>query len=197
MILEILRSIYLNRKNKTNPAFRPLSFFTATKRSFRVGLRDIDFNMHINNARYMVFMERGRWDHPVQTNTWDGMLKNKLNFIVAGIEMGYIREIRLFKKFDVETRYLGWDEKYFYLEQRFVADGKIHAYGLVKAVLLQQGKLASPASVASLLNIKDAPSELPEHIDYWKKMSIAKRAYSDNPDLNNAKKDNVALKQSA
>lgn len=191
MIFEILRSTFLNRKNKKNPAFRPLDFFATTKRRFRVGLRDIDFNMHINNARYMVFMERGRWDHPVKTASWDSFLANKLNFIVAGIEMGYIREIRLFKTFEVETRYVGWDEKYFYLEQRFVADGKIHAYGLVKAVLLQQGKLASPASVVTLLGIKDAPPELPEHIDYWKKMSVAKRAYSDNPDLNSAKKDSA------
>jgi YbgC/YbaW family acyl-CoA thioester hydrolase len=128
MIREILRSLVLNQRNKQSKRFQKRPFMSAVKRSFRVGLADIDFNMHINNARYMVFMERARWDHPVQTGTWDIMLKEKLNFIVAGIEMGYIREIRLGKKFQVESRYLGWDEKYLYLEQRFMADGKIHAY---------------------------------------------------------------------
>jgi len=85
MITEIIRSVYLNRKNKQRRDFAAQDFFAPTKRRFRVGLRDIDFNMHINNARYMVFMERARWDHPVQTATWDKMLANKLNFIVAGI----------------------------------------------------------------------------------------------------------------
>ena len=197
MITEILRSMYLNRKNKRRSDFQPQDFFAPTRRAFRVGLRDIDFNMHINNARYMVFMERARWDHPVQTATWDKMLGSKLNFIVAGIEMGYIREIRLFTRFEVETRYVGWDDKYFYMEQRFIANGKIHAYGLVKAVFLQQGKLASPAAVATQLNIGLPQEALPEHMDLWQKMSIAKRAYSDNPSLTQASKSNDVLKKSA
>ncbi len=178
MIGEILRSFVLNKRNKRNKSFQNLPFTQAVKRSFRVGLADIDFNMHINNARYMVFMERARWDHPVQTGTWDIMLKEKLNFIVAGIEMGYIREIRLAKKFHVESRYLGWDEKYFYLEQRFVADGKIHAYGMVKAVFLQQGKKTVPDKVAETLGIAHASDALPEHMDLWKRLSAAKRVYS-------------------
>ena len=180
MILEILRSIVLNKRNQLKKKPQAKDFMSVIKRSFRVGLRDIDFNMHINNARYMVFMERARWDHPVQTNTWDLMLKEKLNFIVAGIEMGYIREIRFGKRFDVETRYIGWDEKYIYLEQRFVAGGKIHAYGLVKAVFLQQGKRAEPEAVADILGVQRADDVLPEHMVLWKQLSNAKRDYSSN-----------------
>jgi YbgC/YbaW family acyl-CoA thioester hydrolase len=178
MIREILRSVILNKVNKRKKPASYKPFMESISRSFRVGLTDIDFNMHINNSRYMVFMERARWDHPVQTNTWDVMLKEKLNFIVAGIEMGYIREIRLGKKFEVETRYLGWDEKYFYLEQRFIADGKIHAYGMVKAVFLQQGKKAEPHGVANTLGIKQASGALPEHMELWKRLSSAKRTFS-------------------
>lgn len=178
MILEILRTIILNKRNKKRKDAEIKPFMSVVKRKFRVGVRDIDFNLHINNARYMVFMERARWDHPIQTNTWDVMLKEKLNFIIAGIEMGYIREIRYGKKFEVETRYLGWDEKYVYMEQRFVVGDKIHAYGLVKAVFLQRGKLAVPADVALLLGIKEASDPLPEHMQLWRKLSNAKREYS-------------------
>ena len=178
MIREILRSLILNKRNKLSKSSKHLPFMSVVKRQFRVGLMDIDFNMHINNARYMVFMERARWDHPVQTGTWDLMFKEKLNFIVAGIEMGYIREIRLGKKFEVESRYLGWDEKYLYLEQRFIADGKIHAYGMVKAVFLQKGKMAAPEKVAKILGITNAPDALPEHMALWKRLSSAKREYS-------------------
>lgn len=188
MITEILRSLYLNRKNRQDSGFKAKGFLETVSRSFRVGLRDIDFNMHINNARYMVLMEKARWDHPVQTNSWDMMLKNKLNFIVAGIEMGYIREIRLFKKFNVETTYMGWDDKYFYLEQRFVADGKIHAYGLVKAVFMQNGKLAVPAKVAEQLNLGTPAEPLPEHMELWQKLTTSKRFYSTSPQLVDLKK---------
>jgi YbgC/YbaW family acyl-CoA thioester hydrolase len=178
MIREILRCIVLNKRNELSKRYKSQPFMSAIKRDFRVGLFDIDFNMHINNSRYMVFMERARWDHPLQTDTWDVMLKEKLNFIVAGIEMGYIREIRVGKKFHVESRYLGWDDKYVYLEQRFIADGKIHAYGLVKGIFLQQGKKALPQEVAKLLGITRAPEALPEHMELWKRLAIAKREYS-------------------
>lgn len=178
MIREILRSVILNKIHQRKKNAKITPFMDVVSRPFRVGLTDIDFNMHINNARYMVFMERARWDHPVQTNTWDVMLKEDLNFIVAGIEMGYIREIRLGKKFEVETRYLGWDEKYFYLEQRFIADGKIHAYGMVKAVFLQKGKKAEPNAVAKMLGIQTAKEPLPEHMELWKRLSAEKRNYS-------------------
>lgn len=178
MIREILRSVILNKINQRKNRANITPFMDVVRRDFRVGLMDIDFNMHINNARYMVFMERARWDHPVQTNTWDVMLKENLNFIVAGIEMGYIREIRLGKKFEVETRYLGWDEKYFYLEQRFLADGKIHAYGMVKAVFLKKGKKTEPDQVAKTLGIMKAQEALPEHMALWKRLSSAKRNFS-------------------
>jgi YbgC/YbaW family acyl-CoA thioester hydrolase len=180
MIREILRTIILNKRNKKNNSFQVKPFMSVIKRNFRVGVFDIDFNMHINNARYMVFMERARWDHPIQTDTWDAMLKEKLNFIIAGIEMGYIREIRFGKKFEIQTQYLGWDDKYVYMEQRFVVGDKIHAYGMVKAVFLQRGKLAKPANVAEILGIDPVSQPLPEHMDLWKRLSGAKREYSAN-----------------
>ena len=156
-------------------------FMSVIKRKFRVGLADIDFNMHVNNSRYMVFMERGRWDHSVQTNTWDVMVKQKLNSIIAGIEMGYIREIRFGKPFDLETRFIGWDNKYVYLEQRFVVADKIYAYGLVKAVYFQRGQLIEPSAAMALLGVQQASQPLPQHMELWKTLSHAKKEYSVSP----------------
>ena len=57
MIREILRSIVLNKFSKKSQA-KP--FMSVVTRKFRAGLFDIDFNMHINNANYMRFMEKAR-----------------------------------------------------------------------------------------------------------------------------------------
>lgn len=178
MISEIIRTLVISVLNKKCKSFQPKPFMSVITRKFRVGLFDIDFNMHINNARYMVFMERARWDHPIQTNTWNIMLQEKLNFIVAGIEMGYIREIRFGKKFEIETHYVGWDDKYFYIEQRFLVGDKIHAYGLVKAVFLQDGVIKKPADVAKILGVNPLQEPLPAHMGLWKRISSAKREYS-------------------
>jgi len=173
MISELIRCFYLRNKQKNSKAF-----FDTITRSFRVGFRHIDFNLHINNAKYLMFLEKARWDHSIQTDTFNLLLKNKLNFIVAGVEVGYIREIRLFKKFDVETTYLGWDEKYFYLEQKCVADGKLCNYSLVKAVFTQKGKVVSPSEVMDIIPVEQRPQQLPEHMQIWKDLAIAKRNFS-------------------
>ncbi len=178
MISEIVRSVILNRRNKMCKDVTHKPFLSVIKRKFRVGLADIDFNLHVNNSRYMVFMERGRWDHSVQTNTWDVMVKQKLNSIIAGIEMGYIREIRFGKTFDLETRCIGWDNKYVYLEQRFVVADKIYAYGLVKAVYFQRGKLITPASALALLGVEQTSESLPQHLEIWKSLASAKKEFS-------------------
>ncbi len=180
MISEIIRCMYLSRKNQRNPNFKAKTFLQTCRRSFRVGITDIDFNLHINNARYLIYMERARWDQAIQNNLWTNLVKNKFNFVVASIEVGYIRELNLFKKFTVESTYLGWDEKYFYLEQRFVANGKLYTYGLVKVAFLHKGKIAVPEQAVKTLGIESTPNPLPEHFAIWKQLNAAKRAYSEN-----------------
>lgn len=179
MISELIRCFYLS---KTQPGKQ--GFLDTVSRSFRVGLRHIDLNLHINNAKYLMFLERARWDHAIQTNTFNLLLKNKLNFIVAGVEVGYIREIRLFSKFEVETTYLGWDDKYFYLEQKCVANGKLYNYSLVKAVFTQKGKVISPDQVMAIIPSEQRPEQLPEHMQIWKDLAAAKRDFSDKTQVN-------------
>ncbi|QFI36847.1 acyl-CoA thioesterase [Moritella marina ATCC 15381] len=181
MISELIRCFYLRNK-QTNTK----GFFDTITRSFRVGLRHIDFNLHINNAKYLMFLEKARWDHAIQTNTFNPLLKHKLNFIVAGVEVGYIREIGLFKKFDVETTYLGWDDKYFYLEQKCIVNGKLCNYSLVKAVFVQKGKVVSPNKVMEILPMEQRPQQLPEHMQIWKDLGIAKRNFTTCEQLDKA-----------
>lgn len=145
---------------------------------FRVLPQHIDFNMHINNAKYLEFLERARWDHSVKTGAFKHLLAKRFNFIVAGIDIGYIRELKLFQSFDIETTVHGWDEKYFYIEQRCVVDGRIHSYALVKAVYMLNGKPASPEQVWQALPEAMPTNTLPEHMHLWKELANAKREYS-------------------
>ena len=51
-----------------------------------------------------------------------GLLKRfvKLGWmpIVNASEFTYIRDIKPLRRFEIESRVVGWDEKYFYIEQR-------------------------------------------------------------------------------
>jgi len=174
MIGELIKSATLSSITKPKHGF-----LDTVSKPYRVLPQHIDFNMHINNAKYLEFFERGRWNHSVQTGSFNQLIRHGYNFIVAGIDIGYIRELKLFQSFDLETSYVGWDDKYFYLEQRCTVDGKIHSYALVKAVYIYKGKPVSPAQVFKALELNVNGVKMPEHMELWKGLANAKRAYSE------------------
>lgn len=174
MIIELIKSIVLSTFTKPKH-----DFLDTVSKPYRVLPQHIDFNMHINNAKYLSFLERGRWNHSVQTGSFNQLMRNGYNFIVAGIDIGYIRELNLFQRFSVQTNYVGWDEKYFYMEQRCTVNGKIHSYALVKAVYTKKGKPVTPAKVFSVVGLEVEPIKMPTHMQLWKELAVAKREYSD------------------
>ena len=48
--------------------------------------------------------------------------------------MKYKRSLQCFQTFQLTTRIMGWDSKWFYIEQTFVREGQVHAVGFVKGL---------------------------------------------------------------
>jgi acyl-CoA thioesterase FadM len=90
--------------------------------TFRCLPTDIDFNMHMNNARYLMLADVGRIDIFART----GMLKLRRERgwapMMGGVQATYVREIRLWRKFDVITTIETWDDKQVVGKHRFVLD---------------------------------------------------------------------------
>ena len=90
---------------------------------YRVMPWDLDANLHMNNVKYLKYLERGRVEHMIHTPWLRNMYRSNAKALIANTEVSYVKEMRLFQKFNVETRISSWDEKYLYIEQVF-ADGK-------------------------------------------------------------------------
>jgi hypothetical protein len=52
----------------------------------------------------------------------------------GGVMFVYLRELRFWTPFTIETRLAAVDKKWVFLEQRFLVDGKVHAVGVSKIV---------------------------------------------------------------
>jgi acyl-CoA thioesterase FadM len=117
----------------------------------RVGLLDLDYMGHMNNAAYLSHAELSRW----QMTTENGMLqkgvKKNCFFVVTASTVRYRKEIR-FGRFSIETRFMGCDDKSmwglhnFYVpdEKNAAASRRVRAQVLVKAAVLRGNKLISP-----------------------------------------------------
>jgi acyl-CoA thioester hydrolase len=51
---------------------------------------DLDPQWHVNNVRYLTFLEQGRLKYLVQLGLWDGLDFNRLGMIVADIHISYL-----------------------------------------------------------------------------------------------------------
>ena len=160
------------------PFVRQRGLLEASRVSFRVWPTDCDINMHLNNGRYLTFMDLGRVHLLSQVKLWRMLRKRGWFPVLAGVEINYIRPINPLQKFDLVTRLLAWDEKYFYIEQCFKVDRRLCASALVKGVFLAGGKRVDNAEILQAVAPDFAPPAIPAMIQHWNKLIDLKKQHT-------------------
>ncbi|MBE8167586.1 MAG: thioesterase, partial [Shewanella sp.] len=97
-----------------------IGFLQTSKIKYRTMPSDCDINLHLTNSRYPAFLDLARIYMIAEMGLLKRFFKLKWMPIVNAAEFTYIRDIKPFEMFTVETKFVGWDEKYFYIEQRFL-----------------------------------------------------------------------------
>jgi acyl-CoA thioesterase FadM len=121
---------------------------------------DIDILFHMNNGRYLSLFDLGRWDLLVRTGLWDAMRGNGWYAVVSAATVTFRKSLQLWQRFDVESRFLGHDDRALYLEHRAVVDGEIYAQVIVRARMMSgRGK---PLSHDELFAATGRPVDLPD-----------------------------------
>lgn len=146
-----------------------LGLFDEAHRDCRVGLTDIDLNLHLNNARYLRYMDLARLEHFVATGTLYRLMRDRTNPIVAGTEISYLRELRTFARFRVSARVVGYDERYLYYAQRFESGGRITTQAFIRIACVKGGRARPMAEIVDLLGLPPSP-ELPPPVEAWRAM---------------------------
>lgn len=137
---------------------------------------DCDLNWHLNNARYLSFMDLGRLHLIGQANFFRTMLKQRWSPILLAAEISFIKAIKPLQRFELITRVLTWDNNYLYLEQRFEKDGKLLALAYVKGLFIgKTGKVPTVELLAASGVTTSEPPPMPEVIKYWKDLTEVKK----------------------
>lgn len=135
---------------------------------------DLDFNLHMNNGRYLTIMDLGRLDLILRTGLMKIMLQQASVPILASASIRYRLSIDPFQKYTLQTQIIGWDEKWFYIEQRFLMgsgskEGQVAAIGLVKGCFLNNKTQSTVPTIDVLngINYTAASPALPQHMIDW------------------------------
>lgn len=142
---------------------------------FRVLPNDCDINLHMNNGRYLTFMDLGRVHLTVQAGLLPHVRRNRWMPVLAAAEITFLRSLNPFERFELVTRVMTWDEKYVYMEQIFERDGAICAHAYVKGLFLARGGRVSNAEVVRAIGYAGMPPPMPEALQRWVALSDIKR----------------------
>ncbi|HYD80100.1 MAG TPA: acyl-CoA thioesterase [Paucimonas sp.] len=112
---------------------------------------DLDFNLHMNNGRYLTICDLNRVDLFIRSGLLKLMLKKGWAPIIADHTMTYKRPLKLFERFDVSLELTHWDEKFFYMTHTFMVGDRVAAVGTSKGVIRARQGVVAPADVIAAL----------------------------------------------
>ena len=142
---------------------------------FHVWPNDLDFNMHMNNGRYLTIMDLGRLDFMLCCGLFIKAMKKGYAPVLGSVKIRYRLPLMPFQAYDPKTKLISWDEKWIYMEQRFVISkgqkaGAVAAIALLKASLLDtKNKKTVPApELLKMIGHDDlAPPPMPDYVLQW------------------------------
>lgn len=135
---------------------------------FRVWPTDLDFNLHLTNARYLSLMDLGRLDLIARFGIVRALARRRWTPVVGAVMLRFRRALDPWSRFSLHTRVVGWDEKWFYLEQRFEVGGEVYALGLVRALVRGKHGSVSPGQLLAAFGQTGASPPLPAICLRWR-----------------------------
>jgi acyl-CoA thioesterase FadM len=149
--------------------FRPrLGLADESILALRVLPTDLDINVHMNNARYLAVMDLGRFDLILRSGIWRVVHKRRLQPVLGGSLVRFRRPLGPFQRFSLKTRLLGWDERWFYIEQLMESADGMACLALHRAGFVEGGRLLPPLVLAASVGREESPPPpLPAWVYRW------------------------------
>src|SRR5690554_3921390 len=161
------RLLWILVKRSRVPRCEPLD--TLRVRS-RVMPHDLDLNFHVNNGRYLTFADLGRMDWFIRTGCFQVARKEGCIPVIGDATARFIRQLKAFDRFYIETRLLGWNEKWAYLEHRILdQQDRLAAIVVIRGMFWskKKGGMTPAELLAGTGHANLVSPELPEWVASW------------------------------
>jgi acyl-CoA thioesterase FadM len=157
--------------------FRPLpriGVLDEDSVQMRVWPNDIDFNLHLNNSRFLSCMDYGRMHWLAAMGMLDLVVGERWTPLVGSVFITYRRSLPLFTCFTLSTRTLCWDDRWVYMEQTFNFAGGLAAVAWVKGLFRKSGENIVPQSIIDRLQLGVESPPMPESLAAWNDLTREK-----------------------
>jgi len=128
---------------------------------------DMDMFLEMNNGRVLTLYDLGRFGFGVRIGLADTLRRQRWGLVVAGSSVRYRARVTGFQRFDLHTRLLGWDDKFFYLEQAMWRGETCCNHALLRTGVTEKGRLVPSARVAEAMEMDATSPALPGWVQAW------------------------------
>ena len=148
--------------------FRPkLGYSDYSRQKFRVWPNDLDFNLHMNNARYLAVMDLGRVDLILRTQLGRVVYRRKLKPLLASVMVRFRRPLAPFQGFTLITHVIGWDARWTYIEHRIESRGELVCLAIAKVAFLGKNGLIANGELLAIMGVDGQSPILPDWLLSW------------------------------
>lgn len=129
---------------------------------------DIDPWLELNNGRTLTLFDLARMPFSTRTGMFRAMRANGWGMTVAGNTTRYRRRVRAFHRFRSETRLLGWDHRFLYVEQSMWRGDEALNHILLRLAATEPGSILPPEKLVMAMGYPNqAAPELPGWVQAW------------------------------
>ena len=128
---------------------------------------DIDIWMELNNGRTLTLYDLCRVPLAVRTGLIGHMKSNDWGLTVAGVSVRYRRRVRMFDRVEMHARVVGWDDKFFYLDQSIWIGQECAAQALYRSAVTDGNGIVRPDRVMTMAGKPDVSPPLPDWVANW------------------------------
>jgi acyl-CoA thioesterase FadM len=128
---------------------------------------DLDGFLEMNNGRILTILDLGRFVLARRSGLLTALRANKWGLTMAGVSVRYRKRIRLFTKFRVVSRAVGWDDKFFYLDQSIWVGDACAAQALYRSAITDHDGIVKPRRLFDYTGYEGPRPVLPEWVQNW------------------------------
>lgn len=129
---------------------------------------DLDPWNELNNGRTLTLYDLGRIPMSIRIGMTRAMMKNGWGMTVAGSTVRYRRRIKMFNRFEIHSRVLGWDARFFYIEQAIWRQGEAMNHVMLRLAATDATGILPPEKLVAAMGYAGTASpDLPDWVQAW------------------------------
>jgi len=157
------------------------NFFDEKSISFMTWPTDLDVFFHMNNGRYFTLADLARFDSLIRSGIMEVIKGHQCFPVVIAETIQFKKSLKLFDKFQIKTKLIGWDDKSFYIRHTFICHQKVYAVGIIKGKIVKKsGGTILPDNFLGLIGHKEPSPKIPQWIIDWSEQQKTELIEIDN-----------------